>query len=256
MILILAALAASGASLLTFYSGFGLVTLLTPVFLLFFPAPTAVAAVALVHFVNNGVKAGLVGRHAQWDVVLRFGIPAMIAAAAGAALLGVLAFDETGFHWSIAGLQGTVRPVQALLGGMMIAFAFLELRPPRGLSGAGLVFGGLLSGFFGGLTGHQGALRSAFLVRAGLDPRAFVGTGVAIALGVDLVRIFIYGTAFDLATIGQEWPLLLSTTLGAITGSVLGARGLQKVTVARVQHLVAVMLLVTGLVVGLGLGGG
>ena len=44
MVLILSALAAAGASLLTFYSGFGLVTLLTPVFLLFFPAPTGKAA--------------------------------------------------------------------------------------------------------------------------------------------------------------------------------------------------------------------
>ena len=33
------------------------------------------------------------------------------------------------------------------------------------------------SGFFGGLSGMQGALRSAFLARAGLSKEAFVASG-------------------------------------------------------------------------------
>lgn len=35
-----------------------------------------------------------------------------------------------------------------------------------------LPIGGFMSGFFGGLSGHQGALRSAFLIKCGLK-RAF-----------------------------------------------------------------------------------
>src|SRR4030065_529039 len=41
-----------------------------------------------------------------------------------------------------------------------------------------LVLGGALSGFCGGLSGNQGAFRSAFLIKAGLDKQAFVGTSV------------------------------------------------------------------------------
>lgn len=74
-------------SSLTLFSGFGLGTLLLPAFLAFFPADVAVAMTAIVHFLNNIFKLFLVGRHAQWSVVLRFGLPAIIAAFGGAALL-------------------------------------------------------------------------------------------------------------------------------------------------------------------------
>ena len=71
------ALVASG---LTFFSGFGLGTLLLPAFALFFPVEHAVALTAVVHFLNNLFKLALVGRHADRRVVVRFGIPAILAA--------------------------------------------------------------------------------------------------------------------------------------------------------------------------------
>ena len=53
-------------------------------------------------------------------------------------------------------------------------------------------WGGLLSGFFGGLSGHQGALRSIFLVKSGTDPKRFAGTSATIAAMVDIARLAIY----------------------------------------------------------------
>ena len=76
----LAALFAAG---LTLYSGFGLGTLLLPVFALFFPAEVAVVATAMVHGANNVFKVSLLGRHADRGVVLKFGLPAIAAAKAG-----------------------------------------------------------------------------------------------------------------------------------------------------------------------------
>ncbi len=78
------ALLASG---LTLFSGFGLGTILMPVFALFFPVTLAVAATAVVHIANNLFKLVLLARAADWRVVLRFGVPAALAAVAGAALL-------------------------------------------------------------------------------------------------------------------------------------------------------------------------
>ncbi|GAB3198614.1 putative membrane protein YfcA [Pontibacter aydingkolensis] len=75
------------ASGLTFFSGFGLGTLLVPVFALFFPIDIAIALTAVVHFLNNLFKLTLIGRHAQLPVVLKFGLPSMVAAFAGAGLL-------------------------------------------------------------------------------------------------------------------------------------------------------------------------
>ena len=75
---------------LTLYSGFGLGTVLMPVFALFFPLPLAVAATAVVHGANNALKTLLMGRSAEWSLVLRFGLPAIPSAFAGAALLSLL----------------------------------------------------------------------------------------------------------------------------------------------------------------------
>ena len=50
---------------LTMYSGFGLGTLMLPVFALFFPAEVAVVATAMVHGANNVFKVSLLGRHAD-----------------------------------------------------------------------------------------------------------------------------------------------------------------------------------------------
>ena len=81
---ILVALAACFAAALTLYSGFGLGTLLLPVFALFFPVEVAVLATAIVHGANNVFKVSLVGRFADRDTVLKFGLPAIIAAVLGA----------------------------------------------------------------------------------------------------------------------------------------------------------------------------
>ena len=48
------------ASALTFFSGFGLGTLLLPAFALFFPVDVAIALTAIVHFLNNTFKFVLV----------------------------------------------------------------------------------------------------------------------------------------------------------------------------------------------------
>jgi len=84
LVVSLVALLTSG---LTLFSGFGLGTLLLPAFLIFFPAELAVAMTAIVHVLNNTFKLALLGKHANIQVVLRFGIPAVIAAFAGAGLL-------------------------------------------------------------------------------------------------------------------------------------------------------------------------
>src|SRR5687768_10635010 len=87
MEIIILSLVAFLVAILTFFSGFGLGTILTPVFMIFFPVDLAIALTGVVHFFNNIFKLFLVGRKANIQVVLRFGIPAVIAAFAGAWLL-------------------------------------------------------------------------------------------------------------------------------------------------------------------------
>lgn len=237
------------AALLTLFSGFGLGTLLLPAFLLcFHDASLAVAATAVVHLANNLFKAGLIGRHAAVSPVLRFGIPAALSAFAGAWLLGRLEFAVEGIRYTAAGHPFIITPVGAVMGGMMILFAALELSPrARAWSFAPrwLILGGVLSGFFGGLSGHQGALRAAFLNRCGLDKNQFVATGVACAVIVDVVRLAVYGTG-PLVQASSRAGLVGFAILAAFIGSYAGARLLGKTTLAGVQRAVGIGLLLIG----------
>ena len=81
LIVCLAALAGSG---LTLFSGFGLGTILVPVFGLFFEVEVAIALTAIVHLLNNLFKLTLLGKHANREVLLRFGVPSVLAAFLGA----------------------------------------------------------------------------------------------------------------------------------------------------------------------------
>ncbi len=72
---------------LTFFSGFGLGTLLMPLFALFFPIHIAVAATAVVHLLNNIFKVILIGKYSPRRIIFLFGVPAAISAFGGAWLL-------------------------------------------------------------------------------------------------------------------------------------------------------------------------
>lgn len=250
MSVVVACVAALVASALTLFSGFGLGTLLMPVFALFFPVPLAIAATAIVHLANNLFKLALVGRHADRAVLIRFAVPAAIAALAGAGILTLVADWPPWFTWHFAGRTCAVTPVKALIGGLIMVFAMLEFSPAVGrlaLPPRYLVVGGLLSGFFGGLSGNQGALRTAFLIKAGLSKQAFIGTGVVAAVIVDFVRLAVYGLSLPAALFeGPVLGIIGPATLAAFLGSWLAARLLTKITYASVKGVVAVFLMLTG----------
>ena len=109
-----------------------------------------------------------------------------------------------------------------------------------------------MSGFFGGLSGHQGALRSAFLIKAGLTKEGFIATGVVISLLVDIPRIVMYGVSLPGLHLADNRLLLAIAVLAAFSGAWLGNRLLTKVTLRLVQLLVALMLF--GIAVALGSG--
>lgn len=243
------------ASGLTFFSGFGLGTLLLPAFALFFPVEQAVAMTAVVHFSNGLFKLALVGRHADRWVVLRFGLPAVLAAVAGAAVLLRLSAVEPVLTYPLAGREVGVTAVKLVVGTLLLAFGVIELLPQlrdRTFGPEYLPLGGLLSGFFGGLSGMQGALRSAFLSRAGLSKEAFVATGVVIACLIDASRLGVYSRALLAEGARLDYGLLGVAVAAAFAGAWLGNRFLKKLTMRGVQRVVAVLLVLVavGLLTG------
>jgi uncharacterized membrane protein YfcA len=258
--LVIIAVCSAIAAGLTMYSGFGLGTLMLPVFALFFPVEVAVVATALVHGANNVFKAALLGRDADRDVVIKFGLVAVVAAIFGAMLLGWLA--ELGTRMSVEVDHTTVlrvTPVKLIIGLLMLGFALFELLPrfrKLEFDRRYLPVGGLLSGFFGGLSGHQGALRSAFLAKSGLSTESFVASNAVIGLLVDLTRISVYLILFTAAG-GQlgdfdGWTLVIVGSLSAFCGVMIAKRYLHKVTMASIQTLVGLLLFGVGVALVIG----
>jgi len=246
------AIVAALASALTLYSGFGLGTILLPAFALFFPVPVAVAATGVVHLLNNLFKGTLLRQRADWPTVLKFGLPAVPAAVAGAWLLAILGDTPRLFQWTALGRSFGPTGAGLTIGLLMILFATLELQkwfnelkaPPRLIP-----VGGLVSGFFGGLTGQQGAFRSIFLLKSGLSAERFIATGVMIAILVDLSRLTTYAASFaatGLNPAGREGLLVLVGTLSAFAGAYVATRHLDKVTIGAVRYSVAALMLLIG----------
>ena len=112
--------------------------------------------------------------------------------------------------------------------------------------------GGILSGFFGGLTGNQGALRSAFLIKMDLDKTVFIATTVVISFFVDLTRIGVYISNIKDFEISNYVVLGLAAKLSAIIGSYIGFKSLKKITLNYIRNLVAVMILLIAFLLLLG----
>ena len=256
MEIVILSIAAFIVALLTFYSGFGLGTILTPLFMVFFPVELAIALTGVVHFFNNIFKLILVGKKANRQVILRFGIPAVIAAFAGAWLLLQITNLKPLFTYDISGRTFQVSPVKFVISVLLIVFAIIDLVPYFSRLQFGkdkLPIGGALSGFFGGLSGNQGALRSAFLIKAGLSKAAFIATAAVVSTFVDFTRLSVYATRFTKAGLHENLTLVISATLAAIAGTYIGNKLLKKVTLQFIQMLVAIMLVAISLALGAGL---
>lgn len=255
MMYLIVCLVALLASCLTFFTGFGLGTLLMPAFALFFAVEVAVAMTAVVHLLNGVFKLLLVGRAVDVRVALRFGLPAIVAAMVGARVLLWLSDLPALYTYEAFDRTFVMTAAKLGVGVLMLVFAIVELAPGTkklAVDPRYLPLGGVISGFFGGLSGHQGAFRSAFLVRSGLTPASFVATGSAIALLIDLARLSLYLPRLVALDWRATGPLIGAAVAFAFAGALVGARLLKKTTLGGLQFAVSAMLFVIaiGLITG------
>lgn len=258
LIICTVALVVSG---LTLFSGFGLGTLLMPAFTLFFPVEIAIAATAVVHLANNIFKIVLIGKKADMSIVLKFALPAAFTAMLGALLLNYIASVQSMIQFTLAGWAFNLTPVKLVIAVLIMIFALFELIPGLGkfsFEPKFIPLGGMASGFFGGLSGHQGALRTAFLLRARLPKEVFIGTMVVSAVIVDISRLAVYGATFfsrDFEILKSQGglQLVLAGCLAAFLGAFIGSRLLKKITMQTIQTIVGIMLFMLAIAIGVGL---
>jgi uncharacterized membrane protein YfcA len=238
------------ASALTLFSGFGLGTILTPVFAIFFPIDIAIALTAIVHFLNGVFKFILVGKKIDKSVFIKFGVPSIIASFLGAFALIYLSDSGALYSYSIGEKHFEISSIKLLIGFLLIFFVLMDFLPALAkieFDKKYLPLGGFLSGFFGGLSGNQGALRSAFLIKAGLSKESFIATGVAIACCIDVTRLSVYASKISAVHNQLNYSIVVAATFAAFTGAFLGIKLIKKVTITFIQNIVAIMLLLFAL---------
>jgi uncharacterized protein len=192
-------------------SGFGTSTIMVPVLTLFFPLPTTLLFVAIIHLFGDLWKMLLFRGGADWRLILWFGIPGVALSLSGASLsVGV-----------------EVAVLERLLGAFLLAYVVVVWRHrgwrvPRTIAVAAA--GGALSGFFAGLFGVGGAIRGTFLSAFDLPKASYIFASGAIAFAIDSARIGAY-LAQDVRLDG---PMLYGM-LAFIPASLLGAFAAKRV---------------------------
>ena len=254
---VIIAVASVFASLLTFISGFGLGTLLLPVFSLFFDIEVAIAATAIVHLFNNIFKSFLTFKQINWEVVLKFGIPSIGGAIIGSILLNYIVLKSTNsISFQLGSNSFETSLLKLSIGGLILLFTLFELfnLKSKALNHKNSIYvGGVLSGFFGGISGHQGALRTLFLSKFNLGKHSFIASGICIALAVDLSRIPIYINEgyFDL----DEYLIkaLVIAIFCAFGGAIAGKTLINKIKVKVLYNIIAYFLMLFAILLMIGL---
>jgi uncharacterized membrane protein YfcA len=202
--------------------GFGIGSLLTPLFAASLGTNLAVATVTLPHLIATALRCYRLRRDIDGAVLTRFG-----SWSASGGLAGALVYSR---------LDAPV--LSRVLGALLLMTAVANLTglfARRSPHGSTTVLLGLGSGFCGGLAGNQGGLRAAALSAFGLSPRAFVATSTATGLLVDLARTPVYAAVTGAALLGV-WRPIAAATVGVVVGTLLGERvlfGLSPLTFRR-----------------------
>ncbi|MBZ0187678.1 MAG: sulfite exporter TauE/SafE family protein [Candidatus Obscuribacterales bacterium] len=221
------------AGAIAYVSGFGIGSILTPLFACQVDIQLAVAAVSIPHFVGTLWRFLLLRKSVNKEVLIQFGLLSAIGGLGGA-LLHSFSTDKTL---------------------VLIFAALLIFAGSTGLTGlsAKIRFGkkvawlaGLLSGLFGGLVGNQGGIRSAALLGFDLTKEEFVATATAIALIVDLARMPVY-FAYRLEDLLAWSPFIAVAVSGIVIGTISGKYLLSKIPDKIFKRVVAIVILVLGL---------
>ena len=221
------------AAALTVPAGFGLATMLTPVVLLWLPPHEAIAVVAIIHGTHNAWKLKMLRSCVDYTAAKRYGWALVIGAIIGAVLHSHIPSDPL---LLVVGVALIILPI------LSVTERWTNIRLPD----AEDRIGGFGSGFFGGLTGHQGALRAMFLQNRLPDKVAYAATASILALAVDITSIPIY-IMFEGSAILDEYILIPCLVMSAILGVNLGKRWLTKWKQTQIRSGILIAIVASGI---------
>jgi uncharacterized membrane protein YfcA len=213
-------------------TGFGIGSLLTPLFNGRDDMPLAVAAASIPHVVATALRFWRLRSHVDRAVLKTFGLMSAAGGLAGAILQRratghtlTLIFAALLIFAGVSGLTGLSERIR--------------LGPAAGSAA------GLISGALGGLVGNQGGIRSAALLGYALSPAAFVATATAVGLIVDAARVPVY-IAAEHSGLRARGGIIALATLGVVAGTLAGDRALRRLPPPLFRRLVGGLVLVLG----------
>jgi uncharacterized protein len=230
--LALVAVVAMAAGAIASVSGFGIGSLLTPVFALQLGTRLAVGAVSVPHVIATAFRFWLLRKHVDRRLLWSFGVMSAVGGLLGAVLQ----------------LLVKTTALTMLFGGLLMFTGLM------GLSGAserlrfhGWVawLAGILSGMLGGLVGNQGGIRSAAMLGFDVPRQAFVATATAVGLIVDGARmpVYFFSMGHELVSL---WPSLMVAVGGCLLGTVAGERLLRRIPEPIYRRLIGALILALG----------
>jgi uncharacterized protein len=226
------AIASFIAGAISAVAGFGIGSILTPVFGLAVGVKLGVAAAAIPHFIGNALRLWTLRDRIDKSILKTFGLMSALGALAGALLHAVAAAPALKIGLAVV----------LIVTGILGAIGWTDrLRVQR----RGASIAGAISGFLGGVVGYQGGLRAAAMLALDIRKEVFVATAVAVAVIVDGARLPVY--AFSVGRqLTNMWPLLLIAIGGVIAGTLLGKTLLGRIPEALFRRVISVLLALLG----------
>jgi uncharacterized membrane protein YfcA len=222
------------AGALAAITGFGIGSLITPLFALMVDTRLAVAAVSIPHVAGTALRFALLSGGIDRRVLVQFGL----TSAAGG-LIGALLHTRIGNRW-----------LTLVFGALLLFAAFSQATGlARRLRFRGQLawIAGALSGLLGGLVGNQGGIRSAALLGFDLSKTQFVATATAVALFVDGARLPVY-VATEHDAMLALWRPISYSILGVVVGTLAGSRALTRIPEVWFHRVLALVLALLGVV--------
>ena len=231
LILITAASLLAGA--IAAVTGFGIGSLLTPLFQQDHDMRLAVAAVSVPHMIATAVRLWRLRHDVDVRVLKSFGVMSAAGGLTGAVLQRYATAPSLSIVFAalltFAGISGLIGLSERMRLGRKTGW-----------------IAGVLSGALGGLVGNQGGIRSAALLGYDLSPSRFVATATAAALIVDSARMPVY-VATEGARLVQIADVIAVTTAGAVIGTIAGGRVLKRLPAAVFRKVVGALVLALGI---------
>ncbi len=214
-------------------AGFGIGSFLIPLVGIRVETKVAVALVSLPHFLGTSLRFWLLKPKVNRQILIRFGLLCAVGGLTGALLHTFFVSDVLRVIFStmliLAGILGVLQVSERIRFGKV-----------------GAAIAGLASGFFGGLVGEQGGIRSVALLNFDIQKEAFIATATASGMIVDIVRMPVYFlTQFN--QFAEFYFLLILMSVPVLAGTIEGKVILNRIPESFFKRLVSLLVLLLGI---------